>query len=159
MNSFLSDKNILTSKWFWPFGNLNISIGIAKILILSYKLCFVKKQNIYVFSLFLVIRHQYALLQMLISRQFHIYPSRGARRCSKKKAFWIFGSTRLHSWTKYWWTFPGRLVAQFPSASVAERLKTWELLKLQNSKKISEILGTDGEHPTAHPRGKFRQFC
>ena len=38
---------------------------------------------------------------------------------------------------------------------VAERLKTWNLRKLGNFKKIPEILGFDGKYPAVQPKAKF----
>ena len=37
----------------------------------------------------------------------------------------------------------------------AERLKTQDLKKLVNFKKIPEILGFDGEYPAVQPKAKF----
>ena len=38
---------------------------------------------------------------------------------------------------------------------VAEQLKTYDLRKLGNFKKIPEILGFDGEYPAVNPNAKF----
>ena len=42
---------------------------------------------------------------------------------------------------------------------VAEQLKTYNLRKLGNFKKMSETLGYDGEYPSGHPKGKFWNMC
>ena len=42
---------------------------------------------------------------------------------------------------------------------VAERLKTYDLRKLGNFKKILEMLGFDGEYSAVHPKGKFWRFA
>ena len=41
------------------------------------------------------------------------------------------------------------------ASRVAERLKTWDLRKLGNFKKIPEMLGFDGEFPIVRPKAKF----
>ena len=41
------------------------------------------------------------------------------------------------------------------ASRVAERLKTRDLTKLGNFKKISEMLGFDGEYPAIHPKAKI----
>ena len=41
------------------------------------------------------------------------------------------------------------------ASQVVERLKTEDLRKLGNFKKIPEMLGFDGEYPATHPKGKF----
>ena len=41
------------------------------------------------------------------------------------------------------------------ASRVAKRLKTWDLRKLGNFKKILEMLGFDGVYPAVHPRAKF----
>ena len=38
---------------------------------------------------------------------------------------------------------------------VAERLKTYDLRKLQNLSKIPEMLGFDGEYPAGYLKGTF----
>ena len=40
------------------------------------------------------------------------------------------------------------------ASRVAERLKTCDLRKLGNFKKIPEMLGFDGDYPAAHPKAK-----
>ena len=44
------------------------------------------------------------------------------------------------------------------ASRIAERLKTQDLRKLGNLKKIPEILGIDGEYPTVQPKSKFGRF-
>ena len=41
------------------------------------------------------------------------------------------------------------------ASRVAERLKTEDLRKLENFKKIPEMLGFDGEYPAVYPKAKF----
>ena len=41
------------------------------------------------------------------------------------------------------------------ASQVTESRKTFEVKKLENFNKISEMLGFDGEYTTAHPQGKF----
>ena len=37
----------------------------------------------------------------------------------------------------------------------AERIKTWDLRKLGNLKKIAKMIEFDGEYPVVHPKTKF----
>ena len=41
---------------------------------------------------------------------------------------------------------------------IAKRLKTWDLRKLGNFKKIPEMLAFDGECPAVHPKAKLQCF-
>ena len=41
------------------------------------------------------------------------------------------------------------------ASQVAEQLKTQDLTKLKNFKKIPEMLGFDGEYPAGGPKAKF----
>ena len=41
---------------------------------------------------------------------------------------------------------------------VAKRLKTYDLRKLGNFKKIPKILGFDGEYQVVHPKPNFDNF-
>ena len=44
------------------------------------------------------------------------------------------------------------------NARDAERLKTYDLRKLGNFKKIPEKFGFDGEYPAVHPKAKLWRF-
>ena len=44
------------------------------------------------------------------------------------------------------------------ASRIAERLKTQDLRKLGNLRKIPEILGIDGEYPTVQLKSKFGRF-
>ena len=41
------------------------------------------------------------------------------------------------------------------ASQVAEPLKTYDLRKLANFKKIPEMIGFDGEYTTVHPKAQF----
>ena len=43
-------------------------------------------------------------------------------------------------------------------SQVTERLQTQDLMKLENFKKISEILGCNNEYPPVHPKSTFLRF-
>ena len=44
------------------------------------------------------------------------------------------------------------------ASQVAKQLKTWNLKKLWNFKKIPEMLWVNGEYPAVDPRAKFWRF-
>ena len=44
------------------------------------------------------------------------------------------------------------------ASRVAERLETYDLCKIENLKKIPEMLGFDSEHPAGQPKIKLRRF-
>ena len=44
------------------------------------------------------------------------------------------------------------------ASRVAERLKSQDLRKLGNFRKIHEMLGFNGEYPAAYPKAKFRRL-
>ena len=44
------------------------------------------------------------------------------------------------------------------ASQVAKRLKTYDLKKLGNFKKLHEMRGFDGEYPPGHSKAKFEVF-